>query len=161
MSPKNTADLAQGDDEVSLEAELEVREKGTYATERYSAPVRLTLNQMFAAVAPLMIKECSGADLTEGLRRLLERVITTDQAYEKALKGKTLLGVTCEPEDLETVIVHLRALGLIRTSNRKRSLKDKGTYWCLTNAGDQLMVQLRALRRPPAAGAPEADASAR
>ena len=161
MSPKNTADLAQGEDVASLEVKLEVRKKGTYAPEWYGTTVRLTLNQMFAAVAPLMIKECSGADLTEGLRRLLERVITTDQAYEKALKGKTLLGVTCEPEELETVIVHLRALGLIRTSNRKRSLKDKATYWCLTNAGDQLMVQLRALRRPPAAGAPEADASAR
>jgi hypothetical protein len=161
VSPKNTADLAQGDDEVSLEVEWEVREKGTYALEWYSTTVRLTLNRMFAAVAPLMIKECSGADLTEGLRRLLERVVLNDQKYEEATKGKELRELTWAPEDLETVIVHLRALGLIRTSNRKRSLKDKGTYWSLTQAGDQLMVQLRALRRPPAAGAPEADASAR
>jgi hypothetical protein len=141
--------------------ELEVRKEGTFILEWYSVTPRLTLNQMFAAVAPLMIKECSGDDLTEGLRRLLKRVVLNDQKYEEATKGKELRELTCEPEDLETVIVHFRALGLIRTSNRKRSLKDKGTYWCLTNAGDQLMVQLRALRRPPAAGAPEADASAR
>jgi hypothetical protein len=46
-------------------------------------------------------------------------------------------------------MVQLRALGLIKENDRKRSVKDTGTYWTLTPYGNTLMVQLRAVRREP------------
>jgi hypothetical protein len=52
-----------------------------------------------------------------------------------------------EDEQIETCIIQLRALGLIRENQRKRSVHDKGTYWTLTLYGDQRMVQLRAHRK--------------
>ena len=52
-------------------------------------------------------------------------------------------------EQIDTCIVQLRALGLIKENQKPRSLKDTRTYWTLTPYGDHLMVQLRALRRTP------------
>jgi hypothetical protein len=49
--------------------------------------------------------------------------------------------------DIDTCIIQFRALGLVRESQKTRSIKDTNTYWSLTPYGDQLMTQLRALKR--------------
>jgi hypothetical protein len=38
-------------------------------------------------------------------------------------------------------------LGLIAKSDKARSVKDSGTYWTLTSYGDEVMTQVRAIRR--------------
>ena len=52
-----------------------------------------------------------------------------------------------DEDDIDTLLVQFRALGLIKPSEKKRSVKDTATYWALTTYGDQLMVQLRALHK--------------
>lgn len=54
--------------------------------------------------------------------------------------------VNLENEDLKTVIVQLRALGLITHAERKRSTRDSTPYWTLTRLGDQT-TRLRAIRK--------------
>jgi DNA-binding PadR family transcriptional regulator len=59
-------------------------------------------------------------------------------------------------DDFGTVLVQLRALGLITRSDRKRSVKDRGAYWTLTPYGDEHLTTLRAISRDPAP-APEGE----
>lgn len=44
-----------------------------------------------------------------------------------------------------TIIVQLRALRLIATGTKKRTVSDKAAYWKLTQAGDDYLVALRAV----------------
>ncbi len=45
------------------------------------------------------------------------------------------------------VLVQLRALGIIRTGVKKRTVSDKAVYWTLTPAGDAYLVRLKASKR--------------
>jgi len=49
------------------------------------------------------------------------------------------------------VLVQLRALGIITTGQKKRTVSDTAVYWKLTPAGDEYLVRLKATRRDPAA----------
>ena len=73
------------------------------------------------------------------------------EAYgtDKKLKDMELRDFSFPCELIETCVVQLRALGLIKENQKPRSVKDTRTYWTLTPYGDHLMVQLRALRRTP------------
>jgi len=55
--------------------------------------------------------------------------------------------IEIQDEEFGTLIVQLRALGLIEKSERNRSVKDKATYWKLTAYGDQHLTTLRAIRK--------------
>jgi hypothetical protein len=58
-------------------------------------------------------------------------------------------------ESFGTLVVQLRALGLITHSERRRSVSDKGTYWALTPYGDGHLTTLRAIRRQSSPAAQE------
>lgn len=47
------------------------------------------------------------------------------------------------------IIVQLRALRLITTGTKKRTVSDKSVYWKLTEAGDEYLVALRAVPASP------------
>jgi hypothetical protein len=64
-----------------------------------------------------------------------------------------LRNVVFSRKQIETCVVQMRALGLIKENQKPRSVKDTRTYWALTPYGDHLMVQLRALRRTPSPSA--------
>lgn len=46
-----------------------------------------------------------------------------------------------------TVIIQLRALGIITTGTKRRTVSDRTVYWALTPAGDDYLVGLRAHKR--------------
>lgn len=75
----------------------------------------------------------------------------TAKVYQekKQFKDNQLTNFSHTPSEIDTCIIQLRALGLIKVSDKKRSVKDIGTYWTLTPYGDALMVQLRAVHRDP------------
>ncbi|MFE4574010.1 hypothetical protein [Paenibacillus chitinolyticus] len=52
-----------------------------------------------------------------------------------------------EDTDFQTIKVQFRALGLITKSTKQRSLRDSGTYWTLTPYGDEVLTQLRAIKK--------------
>ena len=66
---------------------------------------------------------------------------------DKRHQNHNLLNFSVNEDDFQTVKVQLRALGLISKSAKTRSVKDTDTYWTLTPYGDDVMTQLRAVKR--------------
>lgn len=50
-------------------------------------------------------------------------------------------------KEFGTILVQLRALGLIQQSERKRGVNDNGRYWALTPYGETRAIQLRAVKK--------------
>ena len=145
--PDGTEELSQGDDEFTVHFTFSAGP--VYDRTSYNAQLSFTWNQIFGAVAPAMINECSDVSLRVSLTQFLEREAKNAFQDDDDLKKKALLGFEFRDDEIDTCRVQLRALGLIRESVRARSVKDTGTYWTLSPYGDYLMTQLRALRRKP------------
>lgn len=120
-----------------------------YEDQGYTASITPTWNALFAAVAPSMINEASDSGLRQAFRDFLKKESLKAFQNRKEFKERTLRDFSFHNDEIETCIVQLRALGLIKENDRKRSVKDIGTYWTLTPYGNTLMVQLRAVRREP------------
>jgi hypothetical protein len=151
--PTGAEDLEQGEDKYEIHLEFEARKTlpnyPYYEDTGYTASITPTWNAIFGAVAPSMINETSDQRLRKVLMEFLERTSLKSFQNKKAFKDTALRSFTFQTDEIETCIVQLRALGLIKENDRKRSIKDTGTYWTLTPYGNTLMVQLRALRREP------------
>lgn len=151
--PEGTEVLAQGDDKFELHLAFVARKKTDdypyHEDQKYTASITPTWNSIFAAVAPSMINETSDLVLRSAFRDFLTKDSRKIFQGRKEFKQRTLQGFSFGSDEIETCIVQLRALGLIKENDRKRSVKDTGTYWTLTPYGNTLMVQLRAVRREP------------
>jgi hypothetical protein len=151
--PSGTEDLLQGDDSFEVGFSFVARKKiekfPFHDDKHYTATIEPTWNEIFAGIAPAMINETSDSNLRRALWSHFTAQAIADFEGDKDLKGRELRDFKFKNEDLDTCIVQLRALGLITGSERKRSLRDAGTYWTLTQFGDRQMVILRALRRTP------------
>lgn len=153
--PQGAEDLFQGDDviEVAFNISTHLQTEPAFRSEvTHSSSIEPTWNELFAAVAPTMINEASDAELRGALKQFFRTRAREKLRDAKGLQGRTVKDVFFADEDFDTCLVQFRALGLIRENQKTRSVKDTQTYWTLTPYGDQLMTQLRALRRvsPPA-----------
>lgn len=150
--PAGTDHLAQGDDQVEIQVAFDAREKTStypnYKDQPYTASIRLGWNDVFGAVAPTLINEASDDALRAAFGEHFEARAREVFAKSRGLKNRTLREFEFLDSEIDTCIIQLRALNLIRESQRQRSLRDTGKYWTLTPYGDFLMTQLRALPRP-------------
>jgi len=128
-APEGSDGLQQGEDPFTLNFSY-------YWHGHHEADVKLTWNQCFYLLAPLMLDESTEESLQKELEEYLK--LQVDQ------RPRTL---TVNRVDFQTMKVQFVALGLITKSEKKRSIKDSGTYWHLTPYGETKMMQLRALRR--------------
>ncbi|MFC0678533.1 DUF4062 domain-containing protein [Lysobacter korlensis] len=55
--------------------------------------------------------------------------------------------VDLKPVEVGTILLQLKALGLITRSERRRSVSDTGIYWSLTPLGEQQAVKVRAIKK--------------
>jgi hypothetical protein len=150
--PKGTEDLEQGDDTFAFNCTFKARPIGEWSSvhdSKYSGSFKLSWNDIFAGIAPILINEAPDEELRAAFHRHL--VASGKEAYgtDKKLKDMELRDFSFPRELIETCVVQLRALGLIKENQKPRSVKDTRTYWTLTPYGDHLMMQLRALRRTP------------
>lgn len=147
--PKGAGDLAQGDDRFTLEVTFDARPAGgDYKDDvKMASSISASWNAIFAAVAPAMIDEAVESSLEADFKKFFWRTARA-QLREGELADHEIRDIVVKEHDVKTCFVQLRALGLIRESVKKRSVHDKGRYWILTPYGDNLMVQLRALKRP-------------
>jgi hypothetical protein len=171
-APTGTENLAQGDDKMDLPF---------YASARYKGPsgvfldvggwtgVEITWDALFGSIAPQLLQEAEEAALREGIQQFLFNEFSEDyfDAIKTAMKkkGSNLTGkeiynptggtpkIKVDDEEFGTILVQFMALGLIRRSDRKRSLRDAGTYWALTPYGEKRTIQLRAMKKTSDAGA--------
>jgi hypothetical protein len=158
--PPGTERYAQGDDviELDLETAAHVREHGNYRDTTYRGTVtaRLTWDEIFYTLGPLLLDEADQETMDNALDGWLTRRYRSaarenmkDLLRQAKLKYSAMRGgdVMLSEEDFGTVLVQLRALGLITRSERKRSVRDTGTYWTLTPYGDERLTGLRAIRK--------------
>lgn len=146
-APKGAEDLAQGDEPHAFKCTVVTRSSNEYRNQYWSFGLDVTWNEIFSAVAPLMIHEAPEPRLKEALD-----AFATDRLHPTLLKSKDLAGhslreVSFDDQEFQTVKIQLRAVGLMTKSEKARSVKDSGIYWTLTPYGDEVMTRLRAIRR--------------
>lgn len=146
-APKGAERLAQGDEEhpikFSFAAIAPRDDESIYQSSSFSP----TWNEIFARIAPLMIHEATEPELKTALDGLAQTKNSERLKVDMKFAHHVLHSFHIRQDDFQTIKVQLRALGLIAKSDKARSVKDSGTYWTLTPYGDEIMTQLRAIRR--------------
>ena len=132
--PEDSETLAQGEDQVALGYRSDRRFSEGYQT------FNSTWNDVIKTLGPMMLNEATESGMIVALRDMIKSEV--GGAWESDGYWADV-----SRDSFNIVIVQLRALGLIRKSVKIRSVKDKGTYWSLTQHGDSLMTSLLALRR--------------
>jgi hypothetical protein len=140
--PQGTETLSQGEDEfdVALSARFLNEKDISYI---WSGSVQVSWNDMFRVLSPLMIDRGSTDQLSNTLATYCEDDVV--QMVKEDTPKATRIRVNVAVESLRTIIVQLRALGLIVRDNRQKSVRDTSTYWTLTPYGDTVMTRLRAI----------------
>lgn len=124
--PEGIADLAQGDDEVTISF------YSTIGTE----DLVLTWNSLFSLIGPLMLVESSEVKIKNVL----------DEYFQVNYMGGTGTWLIYE-EHFQSIKVQFMALGLIRESTRTHSSADTNIYWSLTPWGKNFLMRIKAIRK--------------
>jgi len=147
-APRGAEELAQGEENHEIAYHFRFISK-SYASEIVWKSFTLRWNAIFAAIAPLMINEASESSLKGALDALAYSYNVLLLRRSTKFKDGECRDFYIGSDDFQTIKIQLRALGLITRSEKARSVKDSGTYWTLTAHGDEIMTQLRAIRRNP------------
>ncbi len=144
--PQSSEGLANGQDLFQIRYTF-VSNSGSSTRKKHKRDFEVTWNTIFSVISPCMINEASEKNLKDVINDFIKiaqgKLISSERTFSKASLG--LFSV--DRETFETIIVQFRALGLVKKSDKARSVKDIGTYWMLTPYGDNLMTSLRAIKR--------------
>jgi hypothetical protein len=146
-APKGAEALAQGDETHSFKCTLATRPPDDYNSKYWVLDLTASWNEVFSAVAPLMIHEAPEPRLKEALNKFATEKLLPQVREMKDVVGHRLREISLDDNDFQTVKIQLRAVGLMARSEKNRSVKDSGTYWTLTPYGDEVMTRLRAIPR--------------
>lgn len=149
-APSGTEDLMQGDDPIEIKLNFNARqaEEGRWtAGKAFTATINPSWNDLFSAISPVLINDATENDLHKAIKSFLSKISNEQFSAYEQFEDQVLQNFRFSSDDIYTIVVQLRALGMIKESNKKRSVRDTSAYWALTPYGDQLMVQLRALSR--------------
>ena len=102
-----------------------------------------TWDGLIDVLGPMMLDEANEPSLRKALsdsawRQLLD---VPDGGWNQLSKPD----VRISQDSWGRVLVQLRALGVIETGTKKRTVSDKAVYWRLTPTGDQYLVRLKAI----------------
>jgi hypothetical protein len=163
--PAGVEDLEQGADSFIVHAVGQTSARDATAVTKFNTgwkelnglhQIDPTWDELFSTIGPTLLDEAEqqvlhariNGMITEQwggrFRRDLRKQIEADGGTIEGFRN-TRLRLT--PDDFGTVLIQLRALGLIQKSERKRSISDKGAYWTLTPYGDTHLTTLRAIRK--------------
>ena len=145
-APPGIENLAQGEDEFDVKFIITF-ETLSYEKVRIQCKYSFTWNDIFKKISPLMIQEAKESILVSSLASMLPVDAIASVQKRSKLGALTSKFIDIESDCLQTIIVQLRALGLMTESIRNRSVKNTATYWTLTPYGETIMNTLRAIRR--------------
>ncbi|MCC3303827.1 DUF4062 domain-containing protein [Sneathiella sp. HT1-7] len=143
--PAGAEYLAQGDDKAKFEAT--VRPYDDFLGVEYRVTIEPTWNEVFSLVSGSLISEVRETRLRRSIQEIIGALAYQEAEKTEKLKGQSFRHGKISEHDVDTIIIQLRALGLIQESAKKRSVTDTATYWILTPYGDNLMVKMRAIRK--------------
>jgi len=162
-APPGTEQLSQGDDSFELPTLASgyiYKESGARPKVSAWVQVETNWNDILGAIGPRLFDECEQEQIRQAVQEWLDVYHREDLSggIEAALKkrgdewdekrGVSQVSGEIDDEDLGTLLVQLKALGLITNSSRKRSVSDTGTYWTLTPYGETETIKIRALKKP-------------
>lgn len=153
-------DLASGDDVFELDlvlvyttqADVLIRQNDPWVTiEEKSVEVKLptTWNEIFAAIGPALFEESTQSSVVALFTNRLERMLQ-NKTSELLPAGAFLTSVRIAPECSETFFLQLFALGLIQHGTRQRGVSDRNKYWKLSELGQDVLMKVRAIKKPVA-----------
>lgn len=127
--------LSQGDDKVKIAFKL-LKQQNVHHKD---SNIELTWNEIFSKTCTVFIDEASEAAFKSKLTSYIMHLL------KKA--SQDIKEIIIIDDYFISVIIQFKALGLIEKSLKTRSVKDNNTYWKLTSKGDELLTNLRALKR--------------
>ena len=147
-TPGNIEDLAQGDDPIKLSIPYKGYNSESKLIIVEDIKIETTWNQLFSIMAPCLLVEATEKKLKDYLYEYFG-FKALDKIEEDAERKKLHSLKTGELIDFEfqKIMIQFKALGLIKKSEKKRSIKDSGNYWTLTEYGDSVMTHLVAIRK--------------
>ncbi|WP_020469169.1 DUF4062 domain-containing protein [Zavarzinella formosa] len=134
--------LSQGEDKISFDMIVEEYQSGNGRVTRSSRPLQTTWNAVFGKISPNLLNGVSDESLKEAIREALH-----EMAYRSGMTSNASASISVPNDNVNSCLLQFRALNLIQVKT-PGTLKDD-TIWDLTPRGDQLMVELRALKRDP------------
>jgi hypothetical protein len=155
-APSGTELYVQGDDLFEIHYSFLVSEKKSlidlsfesFAEKKSCSAVhKCSWNNIFSAIAPLMVNEAIEDTLVEQLNSLVLKANYDYLLEQKMFSSKILSAFRIDNSDFQIIKTQLKVLGLITISSKTRSIKDTGTYWTLTPYGDTIMTRLIAIKR--------------
>jgi len=127
--------LSQGEDKFIVSYKYMKNQNVNYN----SAKIDLTWNEIISKTCTILIDEASESEYKEKMNSYIGYLA------KQKMTGVSKVGIVID--DLMSILIQLKALGLIERSIRNRSVKDKNTYWKLTAKGDNVLTNLRAIKR--------------
>jgi len=145
--------FAQGDDRFTIEYRIKVNlDEDGFELKYFKSSCQLAWNDIFYGVGPRVVDEASENEIKKSINSTLwdyqiERVKKIKEIKENLYK---IISIEITDDDFQTVKIQFMALNLIQKSNKNRSVKDRQTYWTITDRGDRLLVELRAIKKEDA-----------
>jgi len=133
----DTKDLAQGEDTFEI---IYVYKETITSYFKYGT-ISLSWNDIFSKMCSNFLDQTKEDEYHKKL-----------DAYIKNLTNSKLGNpyfLSVIKDEFKTIVVQLKALGLIEIRKRKRATHDTTQYWKLTPEGDKLFTQLRAIKKSP------------
>lgn len=127
--------------------ELSLKHKSTlsFPETEEDGVLTYTWDEIMEVLGPFMIDEAPEPQLRATFNNHMLSEIQNDPANWESDWPRESAEIT--DKSWGAIIVQLRALRLITTGTKKRTVSDKSVYWKLTQAGDNYLVALRAIPR--------------
>lgn len=149
LSNKNNEEiskLSQGDERIEIHFSFSATNPN-YRTTEWNGVFTPSWNEIIANVFPVCIDEANERVIMNQFNIYIENDRVDDlNENEKLESYEDFRNFRIEQKDFHTVIIQLRALGIIANSTKNKSVKDKTIYWSLTENGDKQLVMLRAIK---------------
>jgi len=133
--------FAHGQEQV--EVVLTHKGRDSFRTLAEEGKLAYTWDEIMEILGPFMIDEAPEPSLRATFNNHLLRDIQSDADGNWADFERESAEIS--DKSWGSIIVQLRALRLIATGTKKRTVSDKDVYWRLTPAGDEYLVALRAV----------------
>ena len=130
QAPEGSETLAQGDERFDVKCNSRWG-KGVHYSDA------LSWDDILYLTLPAMMTETAESTIAEALARGVAKRVQHDVVAD--------YGLQVETDCIKTIIVQMRALGLIVRGKKQRAVKDTSAYWVLTPYGEAVMTRLRAI----------------
>ena len=131
------------------EMDIEVTHRGVEGFQSFyeDGSVTYSWNDVVEVIGPLMLDEAAEPRIRQALESdVLRAMQSTSGVWNTTWSRQS---VEISDSSWGSIIVQLRALRIIETGTKKRTVSDKAVYWKLTPAGDEYLVGLRATSHDP------------